>query len=255
MNKTSTPTSNYNKFLGRKTLYLPKHIDRKRKSAWLGHIPFSHSFIKKINPNKFVELGTHHGGSYFSFCDSVLKNSLQTTCYAVDTWEGEEHAGFYEEDVYQFVDNYNKLNFSHFSNLLQMTFEGAVKKFDDQSVDLIHIDGFHSYEAVHSDYETWKQKMSPNGFMLFHDTSVEQPGFGVKRFWNELMNKYPNQCFEFYHSHGLGVFSLDSGSPISEKLGFTMGRESEYRQRYEKQAVILGRTMKWLPKPLWHLIY
>lgn len=233
-------------------MYIPKHIDKKRrKSAWLGHIPFAHSFIKKIKPKKFVELGTHHGGSYFSFCDSVTRNQLQTICYAVDTWKGEEHAGCYEEHVYQFVENYNNLNFSQFSNLLRMTFEAALERFDDETVDLIHIDGFHSYEAVRRDYETWRPKISSNGWMLFHDTCVQQPGFGVKQFWNELVNQYPEQCFEFYHSHGLGVFALDNDRPIFEKLGFTLGQESEYRLLYEKQALILARIVKWLPKPLW----
>lgn len=236
-------------------MYLPYHIDKKkRRSAWLGHIPFGHSFIKKINPNKFVELGTHHGGSYFSLCDSVNANRLQTICYAVDTWEGEEHAGFYQEDVYQYVKNYNNLNFSQFSKLLRMTFENAVEIFDDQAVDLIHIDGCHSYEAVRSDYETWSPKISLNGFMLFHDTSEEQLGFGVKQFWNELSDQYPHQCFEFFHSHGLGIFSMDNGSPIFEKLGFKPGQESEYRQSFEKQSVVLRRIIKWLPKPLWHHI-
>lgn len=228
--------------------YIPKHVSQKRHSAWFGHIPFAHEFIRLIRPNIFVELGTHNGGSYFSFCDSVKTYNLPTSCYAIDTWEGEEHAGRYGESVFEFVQKYNDNNFKPFSNLIRKRFEVVLQQFEDNSIDLIHIDGFHSYEAVLNDYETWKPKMDNNGVMLFHDTCVERKGYGVKKFWSELESQYPSQCYNFHHSHGLGVFSLNASTQVNDLLGFEAGQESLLRAHYEARAKKLRRIFKLVPK-------
>lgn len=54
-------------------------------SAWIQHTPFAYWLVKVFKPSIFVELGTHYGVSYFSFCQSVKDQYLPTKCYAVDT--------------------------------------------------------------------------------------------------------------------------------------------------------------------------
>lgn len=175
-------------------------------NAWVGHVFFAHWLVATLKPSILVELGTHDGCSYFSFCDSVLDNGLDTKTFAVDTWIGEPHAGFYDNSVFEKVNAYNEEKFSKFSKLLRMTFDEALDEFDACSVDLLHIDGYHSYEAVSHDFVTWMPKLSNNAVVLFHDTHELRPGFGVHRFWDEIKTQNPEQCFEFDHSHGLGIY-------------------------------------------------
>jgi O-antigen biosynthesis protein len=178
--------------------------------AWVGHIPFAAWLIKMFLPQIVVELGTHSGNSYFSFCQAVTEEGLATKCYAVDTWLGEEHSGFYGEEVFHQVNSHNQEHYAGFSRLLRMTFEEAVKYFSDGSIDLLHIDGLHTYEAVRHDFQTWLPKLSPGAIVLFHDTNVRERGFGVWKLWKELQGIYPNN-FEFVHSEGLGVLQLAGG--------------------------------------------
>jgi len=195
---------------------------------WVGHLPFASWLIGEIKPKILVELGTHYGNSYFTFCQAVAELNIDTACYAIDTWCGEEHAGYYSEDVFNYVNAHNNENYRNFSTLLRMRFDEALSNFSDSSVDILHIDGLHTYEAVKHDFETWLKKMKPNGLVIFHDIEVRQNDFGVWKLWGELKNIYPLNI-EFSHSHGLGVIQLDGNN--QGVLGTNIWLSSNWCQR------------------------
>lgn len=181
----------------------------KPPTAWIGHLHFAYFLIKKFKPKIFVELGTHNGNSYFAFCQSVMENKTNTLCYAVDHWKSDEHTFAYDgETVFSTVNNYNLNNYSKFSKLLRMNFDEALNKFADRSVDLLHIDGLHTYEAVKHDFESWLPKLAPGAIIIFHDTQVKVRDFGVYKLWQDLAKIYLNNI-EFTHSYGLGVLQLN----------------------------------------------
>ena len=181
--------------------------------SWVGHIPFAAWFIKELNPKIFVELGTHTGNSYFSVCQAVKEKGLITKCFAVDTWQGDEQAGKYGEVIFDQVSAHNILYYKNFSTLMRMTFDEASSHFPDKSIELLHIDGLHTYEAVNHDFVTWLPKMAPHGVIFFHDTKMHENDFGVWKLWAELLKKYPRN-FEFDHSHGMGVIQLSDDCNI-----------------------------------------
>jgi methyltransferase family protein len=190
------------------SLSLPNFIPRRYRHAncgsWSGHLAFANDLIAAIQPRIIVELGTHWGESYFGFCQSVAEQKLSCLCYAVDHWQGDEHAGLYGEEVYQDVHKYNDTHYNSFSYLLRTDFDQALSYFDDCSIDLLHIDGFHTYEAGSHDFRSWLPKIRPRGIVLLHDIVVRERNFGVWRLWDEIKVEFP-ETFEFHHSFGLGV--------------------------------------------------
>lgn len=194
-------------------------------SAWHGHIPFAGWITEALRPAMLVELGTHYGASYLSFCQTIQELGLGTRAYAVDTWEGDEHAAFYGNSVHAGLSEYHDGKYDDFSKLLRCTFDQALGKFEDGSIDLLHIDGLHTYEAVRHDFESWKPKLSDRAVVLFHDTQERQGDFGVWRLWAEVSSQYPS--FEFSHSHGLGVLVVGENAPDAVKaLGTLDGDQS-----------------------------
>ncbi len=176
--------------------------------AWVGHIPFVRWLIKQYQPKIFVELGVHSGNSYFSVCQSVKELNLPVKCFAIDTWLGEMHAGNYSEDVFVDVTRHNNEHYRKFSTLVRKEFDVAVNDFVDSSINLLHIDGLHTYDAVKHDFETWLPKLAPGAIVLFHDICEKKNDFGVWKLWEELTKQYSHH-FAFSHSHGLGVIQLN----------------------------------------------
>lgn len=178
-------------------------------STWTEHMPFAYDLISAQRPKKLVELGVYRGLSYFTFCQSVQAHKLKTRCFAVDTWEGDKHTDAYEEEVWEQVASHNREHYSGFSTLMRMTFDQALPQFEDRSLDLIHLDGLHTYEAVKADFDNWYPKLRPGGIFLFHDIRARLQDFGVWRFWDEL--EQAHETFAFDQGYGLGVLRKPGG--------------------------------------------
>lgn len=185
-------------------------------SGWIEHIPFAFWLTSVLKPRILVELGVHHGVSFCAFCQAVANLGLDTRTFGVDTWAGDPHAGNYGEPVYQDLQAHHGALYARFSNLLRMDFDQANSLFSPGQIDLLHIDGYHTYEAAHHDFETWLLKMSQRGVILFHDISEHQTDFGVWKLWDELTARYPS--FSFGHEHGLGVLFVGDKAELPADL-------------------------------------
>lgn len=77
--------------------------------------------------------------------------------------------------------SYHDPRYGGFSTLIESTFDDALHRFADGSIDLLHIDGQHFYEDARRDFQSWRRKLSDRAVVLFHDTDVPDREFGVFR--------------------------------------------------------------------------
>lgn len=204
---------------------------------WAGHKYFAYDLVRNQKPKKIVELGTHLGCSLFSFSQAIKDAKLKTEIDAIDTWKGDEHTGFYPEEVFETVKRIKAKDYPDVQmNLVRMTFDKAVKKYQDKSIDILHIDRLHTYEGVKHDFDTWFEKVKDDGIILFHDTAVKKWGFGIYRLWDEEKRRYKTIAFQ--HSFGLGVLFM---SP--KAFAALHGKTAFLRMYYEAKAK--KRQLQW----------
>ena len=154
--------------------------------------------------------------SFFAFCEAAERFSPHSFIYAVDTWEGDIHAGHYSEEVYNKVASHWAAHHRIRASLVRSTFDEAAKYFEDSSVDILHIDGLHTYEAVTHDFETWLPKTKEESVILFHDINVREREFGVWLLWQKLQKDTRYTSLEVPNGHGLGI--LIKGTQMVEAL-------------------------------------
>jgi hypothetical protein len=172
-------------------------------SEWESHVPFLMCLLHYFKPQRFVELGTHHGNCFFTACQISRDLGSKIECIAVDTWMGDKHTGMYGENIFNQFNWILSTYYPGVGKFIRKTFDEASLQFEPGSIDLLHIDGMHTYKAVAHDFRVWLPKLSDTGIVMLHDTHERIGDFGVWRLWEEVKDQYPS--FEFEHGHGLGI--------------------------------------------------
>ena len=170
---------------------------KKHPTAWLGHGLFATQLVDEFKPNVVVDLGVDYGYSTFCFGFHNIGK-----VYGIDWFQGDIHAG--NRNTYDYViELYNELKNEHnVSNIefIKGEFDEVAKTWDKQ-IDILHVDGLHTYEAVKNDFETWSKFCHDDSIILFHDT-VSFP-HTVGKFFDELVGYKLNKL----DSYGLGILT------------------------------------------------
>lgn len=208
-------------------------------TAWAGHEPFLFTLMEAMRPRRYVELGTHAGQSFFTACQHYKSHGDYGEAVAIDLWEGDHQAGFYGERVFQDFRAILRRHYAACGRYVRGRFTDAAAVFEPGSIDLLHIDGLHTYAAVREDYETWRPRLTEHGVVMFHDTSEYQSDFGVWQFFAEVRDE-ATAWFNFQHGHGLGVLAFGAESSPAVRL---LRRFQEDPVAFERHYSILGAAM------------
>lgn len=220
---------------------------------WAGHKYFGYDLVRNLKPEKIVELGTHLGCSLFSLAQAAHDGKLRIQLDAIDTWLGDKHSSLYSENIFLRVQEIKKACYPKVNiNLIRKTFDQASKDYHDNSIDLLHIDGLHTYKAVKHDYCTWFSKVKQDGIILLHDTAVKKWGFGIYKFFDQIKESF--KTMEFTHSYGLGVIfkdphtfaKLEKITSLLKSYYSSKADKAQSEWNMGKQSLLLTECMKQL---------
>jgi hypothetical protein len=138
-----------------------------------------------------VEVGAWKGRSTSFLAVEIANSRKNITLYVVDTWEGsaEHKKAFpnieFNNLYYTFINNMRPVEEYYFP--LKISSEEASRKFKDNSLKFVFLDGSHEYEDVKKDIQNWLPKIKIGGVLAGHDYYVSQTDWfpGVKQAVNE----------------------------------------------------------------------
>ena len=169
-------------------------------SAWTGHRPFAEWLVNTIKPKEIVDLGVDFGYSTFVFSLAAC-DMPGCTVTGVDLFEGDPQTGVRNtyNQVMSLKEKHNLINLE----LVQGDFY-EVSLIWKKAIDILHIDGYHSYEAVSENFNDWSKFVDTKGIILFHDINVDRADFQVIKLFRELTG---GRKLYFLQSYGLGIYT------------------------------------------------
>lgn len=152
--------------------------DDKFEDKWFTYPGLYAHFAELLNDgDHFVEIGAWKGASISCLAVELInQNKMGVKVDTVDTWEGSpnEHdndSWVLSGKLYEkFLENIQPVR--HMINPVRKTSVDASKDYDDESIDIVFIDGLHTYEGVKQDIECWLPKVKPQGIIAGHDWRI-----------------------------------------------------------------------------------
>jgi hypothetical protein len=174
--------------------------------GWGFAAPAFELYKKAILPVKngiIIEIGVYGGASILPIEDICLTNNNKI--YGIDPWEDQNFSivnglPVAPERIAEMTKNlkYARLNLEdiiaelNYKNitLLKSTSKIEINKFENNSVDLVFIDGDHSYNFVYNDMSSWIEKIKPGCTLCGDDFGWATVKAAVVDFCNKNKLKY-----------------------------------------------------------------
>lgn len=164
--------------------------------------------IVSCPPKWILEIGTSNGGTLFLWSRIAVQNArlisvdLPLGCYGggYPAWKRFFYRSFArdnQEIVLIRADSHAPATQEMISAILQ-----------ENKLDLLFIDGDHSYEGVTKDFAMYEPFVKDGGMIVFHDIvpNHREAGYGVARYWNEMKHRYRHLEFiEDPNQQGAGL--------------------------------------------------
>jgi predicted O-methyltransferase YrrM len=172
-------------------------------SSNLGFGYLYYGLARIYRPDVVVCIGSYRGFAPICFALGLVDNQ-KGSCYFIDPgkvdsyWHNPHHI-LYANEAFGLQGRWRHI----LKTSQQVAADGDIK----EPVDILLIDGDHSYEGVGFDFNYFTPKVRSEGIILLHDSITEGRGFTkweVKKFLkNEIENNPKYETFTFSFSAGL----------------------------------------------------
>lgn len=164
--------------------------------------------LAEASPNVVVEIGTGLGGTTLLLARIAAQNATLVT---IDLPIGPSRQGLLDSGSkgHQRIwairaDSHDPSTLSRVQSII-----------GQQQVDVLFIDGDHSYEGVEADFRLYSPLVQSNGWIVFHDIVSGPSEFvgGVPDFWSELKRggRETREFIENRGQRGLGIGLIRGG--------------------------------------------
>lgn len=137
----------------------------------LRHLALEYDLVEALRPTLVVDLGAGDASSFFAYCQSMVDHDVDGTCYAVDTWT--TSPGTHPEATLDAIREHGRGHYPGISYFVNMQPCEARRHFDEETIDLLRIDGTRSDVIAGADVEAWYRRVRPGGLIAWHGAADE----------------------------------------------------------------------------------
>ena len=145
--------------------------------------------IAPQRPKNVLEIGTFRGGTLFVLARLSLPDATLISLDLPYSGFGSFSRKLQEPLFRSFTRGRQRLLLLREDSHSEET-RSSVAKALNGPLDLLFIDGDHSYDGVKSDFEMYSPLVREAGIVAFHDIANTRTDYGVGRFWNEVKNSF-----------------------------------------------------------------
>lgn len=151
--------------------------------------------VRECPPRVVVEIGTDKGGTLWLWCQLA---TLDAKIISIDLPGSQIGYGYSEQDTeifHRWTHGDQQLHCLRADSHSHETKGQLMRILDEDPIDLLFIDGDHSYAGVSRDFQMYSPLVETNGLVVFHDIVETHPRIPTEspRFWNEIKGDYPRQ--------------------------------------------------------------
>jgi predicted O-methyltransferase YrrM len=152
--------------------------------------------VEQRRPRVVVEIGTMRGGTLWAWCRLAAADALLVSIDLPGGAFGGGYGGHEMVRLKGYAETAQRLALIRADSHASSTLSELTQVLDGRLIDLLFIDGDHTYEGVRSDYETYAPLVAPGGLIVFHDILPCGREHGnVSKLWDELQSGV--ECREF----------------------------------------------------------
>lgn len=212
--------------------FLPKHP---AYSSWVDHIAFGYDIIAALEPDIFVDLDYNTGLPFFTFCQSISENRLDTTAYAINPHQDSNISPEENQAEFRKIQKYLRENYRGFTYQIEMSVKEALVNFSQDSIGLLNINLTNQNTFIEH-CEEWLSKVKPGGLILVHGISNPEN----QAFWKQQSQQI--QHFVFRHGDGLGILQKADPQKNCDKplLQLLFGSELDAQQKFQELYIELS---------------
>lgn len=129
-----------------------------------------------INKKNIVEIGSFIGASACCFGSAAKKSNSRIYC--IDTWENHAMSEGKRNTLEEF--NKNTIGYKNYITKIKGYSHDVVNEIENnlKKINLLFIDGDHSYDGVKSDWENYRKFLEKGSIIVLHDFGWAE---GVKK--------------------------------------------------------------------------
>jgi cephalosporin hydroxylase len=166
--------------------------------------------VQRLEPRALVEIGTARGGTLFLFTRVAAPDAMLVTVdlsSAHDSRFGAEDISRRRPLYESFAIHEQRVEFVIGDSHAPETVARVRAVLAGRPVDVLFIDGDHSFEGVSRDFELYRELVRAGGVIAFHDIvpgPVDAVG-GVPEFWQAIRTNDARELVEDPSQTGYGI--------------------------------------------------